>query len=211
MGRKLGRAALALVVLVVVQPDTLLAQAGRAEPPPDWRSNTTVGIGYMANAPRALIGGTVYVVTPVLGGMGVFGGFRLTHHRYGSDELFRDDITVPEAEARGHFFIQQVEHWRVVNFGLLRAVTNELIVYAGAGFAQETAYDEFHDETEQEGFFGSYRLENPEFSGNRVNVTGGGIFRIGRLLALHFGAEVAPVGFTVGGSLLLPVGRTGGR
>jgi hypothetical protein len=205
-GPRIRSAAVAALLLATV-PSGLRAQLP-GEPSAadlvDWRTTSTIGIGYVANGPRAIIGATAYTFAPALRGFGVYADFRMTHETYDRGDIFMPGVSAQQAEAQfGDSFLQTLEHWTVGNIGLIRPVTSELAVFAGVGYARGNLYQEYYDVAEERGHFGVYRALDEE-SGNRVNVGGGVIFRLGRHVGFHFGGEVAPRGFLAGASLLFP-------
>lgn len=189
---------------------SVLAMGASAQQPvidagPDWRTTSMAGFGYKGNLPRALLGVSAHVTFAQLRGFGLYVDYRATHESY-RDEEFLTNITVRQAELEfGDDFVQARNHWRVANVAVLKPITAELALYAGGGLARHTVYREYFDTSMERGEFGHYRVEDDEDSGNRLNLTGGAMFRAGRHLAFHFGGETAPGGFTVGVSALLPL------
>jgi hypothetical protein len=197
------RASLLAAVVLTSQPR---AAAGQQLPlAPDWRETGSAGFGYAGNLPRALLGASAHVLLPRMGGIGLYGEFKITHEsRRG--EGFLPDVTVEQAETEfGDDFVRELEHWYVANLAVLRPITRELALYIGTGYARRTLYREYFDVSGERGSFGHYRVEDPADSGSRIDLIGGGFFRAGRRVAFHFGAELAPPGFTVGASLLFPL------
>lgn len=202
MGRALGRVLPALLLLTVVSAGPVSSQVARRQPPPDWRNHTTVGFGYAGNGPRALLGANVYLMTPALGGLGLYGDFKTSHQSF-EDERLMSDITRQQAEGFGDLEEATHEKWYVINIGLVRPVTPEFAVFAGAGYGNQTYYRDYYDQTDTRGWDGHYRIEDEIEGGGKVNAFAGAMFRVGRRLAFHFGGEIAPPGFTVGASLPL--------
>jgi len=170
---------------------------------PDWRVERAAGIGVMGNAPRALAGGMAWLVTPAAGGLGFFIEGRTTHRSYEGQATFLPGVSAEQAEAQfSDIYMQTVEHWQAVNAGVVRPLTADLSVYAGAGYGRQRNYREYVDQTGQRGEGGVYRALVDGESGGRLNATGGTIVRFGRGLAFMFGVESAPLGFTAGVSIV---------
>jgi hypothetical protein len=201
MSRSLFGMALAAVMLAAV-PSPSAAQVGRPAAPPDWRLTPTWGAGYMASMPRALIGGMVYMITPRFGGTGVFVDGRLTHESHEDDALFEPGITSAQAQTQyGDLYVQTVEHWRALRVGLIRPLTPDFALFAGAGYGHGRIYDEYYDNTETRGRGGNYRARNEVDSGGRLSATGGAMFRFGSNLSFQFALDMAPAGFAAGASI----------
>lgn len=203
MGRVLRRVLPAVLLLTVVCAEAVSSQVVRRQPPPDWRTTTTLGFGYAGNGPRALLGANLYLITPVLGGLGVYADFKTSHQSF-EDEMLMADYTRQEAEDFGDLLEATHESWYVINLGLIRPVTAEFAVFGGAGYGHETLYRDYYDQGDVRGWDGHYRIEDEADGGGQVNVFGGAMFRVGRRVAFHFGGELAPPGFTVGASLPIP-------
>lgn len=202
MTRTMARALLLATVLLL---GVTAAEAQVRRPAaPDWRIHQAGGVGWMGSAPHALLGAMAWVVTPRAGGTGLFIDARLTHRSYEDDSLFEPNITSEQAQSEfGDFYVRSVESWKSAHLGLVRPLSPDFALYAGAGWADGTIYDEYIDETQTRGDVGgSYRTISTTDSGGRVSFTGGAIFRFGRALAFHFGLESAPKGFTTGASLV---------
>jgi hypothetical protein len=189
--------------LLAAWPAVTEAQPGPRAGPPDWRLTPSYGVGYMGSAPRALLGAMGYVITPALGGIGLFVDARLTHKSYEDDQLWEPNITAAQAvSVFGDFYVQTLEHWRAVRVGAIRPLTADLAIFAGAGYADGRIYGEYFDESLERGLVGTYRARDEAGSGGRVSFTGGAMFRFGHNLAFQFGLDSAPRGFSAGASLL---------
>jgi hypothetical protein len=193
-----------IMAVVLLAGSALSAQAQVARVShPDWRTTQVTGVGYMGNAPHALIGAMAYVITPALGGFGVFADGRFTHRNFEADALFEPGITAAQAEGvYGDQYVQTVESWRAGHVGVVRPLTPDFGLYAGLGYARGSMYREYYDETVVRGNNGSYRARDEAESGGKLSLTGGALFRFGSSLAFQFGLDSAPRGFTAGASLL---------
>lgn len=192
--------ALLLLSVLVAFPVPTAAQLS-ATSIPDWRTVPHFGLGYMAGAPHALLGGTAYVMRPWVGGLGFYADFHTSHRTWEGDEEFTTELTVQQARSFGDLEMRTVEHWMVLNVGVIRPLTRELAIFGGAGLARERFYREYFDGSLTRGFGGHYRISDESESGTRLNLTGGAVFRFGSSLNFHFGVESAP-GFLVGISYL---------
>ena len=142
----------------------------------------------------------------------MFGGWGVTADVQGnldsprSERGFEEDITPGQARSEhGDFFFRDRSAWRLVNVALVRALTSEIAVYAGAGLADEDAYIQFADPSATRGFGGYYWVSDEEGSGVRTSFVGGLFFQAGRNLWFQFGGASAPAGVRVGASYMLPM------
>lgn len=164
-----------------------------------------LGVGYAANAPRALVGGTVWGLIPGLGGWGLYADAKLTPADRSTDDYYFADVTPADVETMWpqDRELKSEEEWLSVNVAVVRRMTRELMLYVGAGYAYRDVYLRYLDPAQQRGEFGHYWIKDEEDSAGTVNVMGGALLRISPLLRLQFGGETAPVGFTVGASIAL--------
>jgi hypothetical protein len=162
-----------------------------------------LGIGYVANAPHEMVGGTVWARLPGLGAWGLYVDAKFDPSNRAGDEFFVEGLTPAEIAVQypNDEEVDEEEEWMSFNGAILRAVTPELILYAGAGYSTRENYRRYLDVTTQRGQFGFYWVEDDTLSGNDVNVMGGALIRISGKLLLQFGGELAPKGFTVGASI----------
>ena len=193
--------ALFLLAGVLAFPVPATAQLSARTPVPDWRTAAALGLLRMGGAPHALVGGTAYVIRPWLGGLGVYTDLHMSHRSWEGDGQFTSDVTVQQAGAFGDSELRSVDHWIVLNVGLIRPLTPEFAVFGGAGYARQRFYREYYDDSLTRGVGGHYRVKDDVESGNRLNLTAGAMFRFGEHINFHFGVESAP-GFLVGISYL---------
>ncbi len=199
--RTLGAVVVALVGMAMF-PGSLRAQLS-----PDLQNAAHVGVGYMPNVPVTPLGFSVLAVSPKLfGGAGVQASVRFTTDSPGNSPFFMSGMTVADAEIGfGDLLFEEKSDWLAVNLALVYALSGELALYGGAGYAKEDRYREYFDESRTRGDFGFYWVEDPEASGTRVNVLGGLIFRLTRAVYFQIGAESAPRGGNVGIVIALPL------
>lgn len=173
-------------------------------PEQSFVAGTHLGVGYVMNAPDQLVGLTAFTVGSKWSGWGAFADAKFTSDRPTGDDDFREDMTAAEAEAMGdERFAEPDEVWETVNVGLVRAVSHDVAIYAGAGYSNQTVYQEYvESETGPDRF---YTVEDDRVGGNTVNVMGGLYFRVGRVITFQFGGETAPGGFTLGVNFMIPV------
>ena len=165
-----------------------------------------IGIGYVTNAPNMFLGANVYFVADQVGGLGLYVDFKRSTSSPRDEPDFIDSLTVADVEALpGHEQDFDADTWWSVNGALVRPVTPELMLYVGAGYTNEEVFFRYRTDDPDFGSFGRYWIADEEASGGRVNVMAGAFLRMGRRIALQFGLELAPGGFTVGGSYTLPI------
>lgn len=156
-------------------------------------------IGYVANAPHMLLGGGVVAMPTAMGGWGIYLDAKTGLDNIENDEFFESDITPGEAENQfGDVFADSESYWRGFNVALVRALRDDLILYAGGGRAEERAFLEFFDPTQERGNLGYYWVEDEQSGGRHLNVMAGMYFRLFQHIAAQFGFESAPFGLTVG-------------
>lgn len=174
---------------------------GQLEPAgPHLRSSAQIGVGYVVNVPNTYVGFNLLALTPKLfGGAGLYGDVKFTASSQGDDPYFLPGITVEQAEVTwGDELFEEKSDWLSINAALVYAVSPELALYGGAGYSRETAYRQYFDNSRSRGEFGFYWIKDPDASGNRVNVLGGGFIRLARALLFQVGAEAQPLGATLG-------------
>jgi hypothetical protein len=174
----------------------------------DFRNSSRVGVGYVANIPNTFLGFSALGLTERLfGGAGLYVDFKTTTSDLRSDPDFFPDLTVEDAEIT---FADQLynedSEWLSVNAALVYAVTGDFAIYGGAGYSRERHFREYYDDTvpPERGEFGFYWVEDPEGSGNRVNVLGGVLFRLTKIALFQLGGETQPAGVSTGLLLTLP-------
>lgn len=187
------RSAAITLLLLAASHGNVVAQVG---PGPVFERPTWL-VGYVANAPHLLLGGTVAVLPDALGGWGLYLDAKTGVESPADDPSFATDRTVAQARSED-IFTGEESHWRSFNAAVVRAFRDDFIVYLGGGAAEERAFAEFLDESGQRGNFGYYIVEDESSGGWQANAMGGMYFRIMEHLALQFGVESTPVGLTVG-------------
>lgn len=156
-------------------------------------------VGYVANAPQMLLGGTVAALPAALGGWGLYADAKFGTESPAGDDYFVSDVSYEQAlNVRLDTFSQFESYWRSFNLAVVRAFREDLIVYLGGGMAEERVFAEFFDETRELGNLGYYLVEDGASRAWYPNAMGGMYFRIMEHVALQFGAESTPVGLTVG-------------
>ena len=165
------------------------------------------GIGYTANAPHLMGGGSAWTVFPAFHRLGLYVDMKLSLDSPADNEReFLPGTTAAEMEEQHPLHIYRVsqDSYLSYNAAVMRAVTDELIVYVGGGMVDRTRYLKYYDEEEQFGNFGFYWVEDPPASSTGLNLMAGAMLRLGRHLRLQFGGETRPTGFTVGGAVNFP-------
>ncbi len=184
---------------------------GQSAPPPLTR--TQFGIGYVGNAPDALVGGNVYLLLPELGpitgGIGLYVDFKVDPDNPTNERGYNSDLTVAELLADPNRDADVVDEdgssFMSVNAALLRPVTPYLMAYAGGGVAVRTIYETYNvSQDDPAGVGGVVVVENPDREATRVNFMVGIMMRMSPLLSSQFGFETQPKGVTFGLSLRLP-------
>jgi hypothetical protein len=192
--------ALPVVVVSLSLPGTILqAQVGRP-PVRGLRASTHLGIGYVANVPTTFLGFSALAVTPKLfGGAGLYADVKLTTKSPGDDPYYLPGVSVTDAEVTyGDVLYEEKSDWLTINGALVYAITQELAVYGGLGYAKKTHYRQYFDDSQTRGNFGFYWIADPGASGTRVNALGGALVRITRFVVFQLGAESQPPGANVG-------------
>jgi hypothetical protein len=171
-------------------------------------SRPVYGIGYVTNAPDLLAGGAAYVVLPVLGGLGLYVDAKFDTSDRRDDEAFDPTLTARQVDDEiGDAFRADESSWRSVNAAIIRPITPALMLYAGVGYARETVYREYFDDTRERGLAGVYWVEAPDDNATTVNAMAGMLVRLTPWFNAHFGMETAPRGATVGISITYPPTR----
>ena len=182
-----------------------LLSLGASEADAQWGSRA--GLGYVVNAPNQYVGLSGHVLTTVAGGLGFYVDGKITRPTIADDQFFDPSITAQFVDDNyGDVPLGDEEEYLSVNFALMRPLTPELLMYAGAGYTSRTVYVEYQDLTEGRGQSGFYWVEDPENAATGLNVLFGAFFKIGRNVSLQFGVESQPRGATVGASYSVPFG-----
>lgn len=196
------RGLVALVLWTLLVPGTGL----RAQPVPDLKNSTHLGVGYVTSMPDIFVGITALGLTPaLLGGAGLYADVKFSHDSPGDDPYYRDDISVDDAEITyGDQLLREKSTWLTVNFAVVYSLSRDFALYAGGGYLREEHYREYYDDQLERGNLGFYWVLDEAASGTRVNVLGGGLFRASRFLLFQVGMESRP-GVMVGVMLTLPL------
>jgi hypothetical protein len=197
---RLLRAAFAGALLAAAVAPALSAQGeGRVFQP-------RMGVGYVANVPNQFVGASGHFVSSFMGGMGLYVDAKFDLDSPEDDEKFIDSLTAADVEnTLGDQLLRRDGVWTSVNVAVTRAVTPQLVAYAGVGYSDSQEYVEYLDEQREMGMLGFYTVRDEEASGGQVNFLGGVMFQISRTVALQLGGETAPGGFTIGLSYLVPL------
>lgn len=169
-------------------------------------TRTHFGLGFVGNAPDAIVGGSGYVVLPRGGGIGFYVDAKFDLESPSGERGYDPDVTVEEVEGvHGGDFVKSESSWRSFNAAIIRPVTPFLMVYGGGGAAFRTRYSLFNvSQTGGVGIGGLVWAEDPREEETRINLMAGMIMRLTSNVSTHFGLETQPRGLTVGASLRLP-------
>ena len=168
-------------------------------------AQTRFGLGYVANSPHMLAGGNGYILLPSASGIGVYVDAKFDTGSPTRQSNYLSDVNAQQVENQfGDQYFDSDDSWRSVNVALMKQLKSSLTVYAGAGRARKSKYNEYLDATATRGTFGHYWVEDEAGSTTQLNVLTGVFFRMSRFLNAQFGVETAPAGLTVGLSLALP-------
>jgi hypothetical protein len=167
---------------------------------------TQFGIGYIANAPDQLGGVGGYFVLPKWGGIGLYLDYKWDLSSPADSEDFEGGLTAEDVpfEVPAAEFLERKSSYRGFNVALVRPVSTFLMVYGGAGIAEQTRFQSFQDPSGNLGRAGIFWVESPSTSENRVNILLGLMMRMGSRITSHFGFETQPSGVTAGVSLRFP-------
>jgi hypothetical protein len=162
------------------------------------------GAGYVINGPEQLIGGSAHALWDMWGGIGLYLDGKRYLETFVDERTFTTDFDFQAARDEfGDDLLLEEFEWTSFNAAVMRPISDQVIIYAGAGQSRRRAFGEFFDEEEERGAGGFYWVEDPERNDSRLNLLGGMFFQIMPRLSIHFGAESAPTGLTVGASYLL--------
>ena len=202
-----------LIGATLVLAATLQVGPAGAQNSPQPLTRAHFGIGYVANAPDALLGGALYLVVPkfgpITGGIGLYVDAKFdvddpTDGRgFNSSVTVKDILNDPDRE-RAEFIRSETTAYSV-NLAVVRPITPFLMAYAGGGMARRTQY-ELYNVTQDDpvGVGGIVWAENPEAEDTLVNLMAGILMRMTPSVTAHFGFETQPKGLTAGLSLRLP-------
>lgn len=175
----------------------LAAPAGAQEPVLEPH----VGAGIVVLAPYQTIGVSAQALSPRMGGIGIYVDARFDRSPPPSRRPeFDRAITADVAEYQyGDRLVTEDDSWRSVNVALIRPVVPELLLlYLGAGYSSQEHSRQYYDPSGARGVQGMYWVQDPGRSGRRLNLLGGGFFRVNPRLMVQFGVETRPRGMTAG-------------
>ena len=202
------RRAIAAATLPLCLTALILAAAAPAagQQDPEALSRTQFGVGFVGNAPDALLGGGAYVILPRWGGIGLYVDAKFDYSNPTGERGWDASVTSAEvANDVGGDFIKREESWQSFNVALVRPLSPTISAYAGAGVARGKAYDLFEVGLASDvGFGGVVWAEDPPSEETKVNILFGVITRISSRISAHFGYDTQPSGITVGLTLRLP-------
>lgn len=192
------------VMIVLLVAAALLA--GPAAVDAQW--GPRAGVGYVVNAPNQYVGVSAHVLTGAMGGLGLYVDGKVRRPSVRDRENFDPEITAQYVDDNfGDLPFGSRSEYVSFNGALLRPITPELMMYAGAGISERREYVEYLDEQRELGNSGFYWVEDTDAAGQGVNVIAGAFFRIARSVSLQFGIETQPRGATVGASYSFPLSR----
>ena len=181
----------------------LTAQPGGPTP----LSRTQFGVGYVGNAPDAMVGGAAYVLFPRWGGIGIYVDAKFDGTSPADERGYDPDYTSGRVanEVEGADFIKTEGSWHSFNVAIMRPLTPSFVAYAGGGVAKVDQFDLYNVPLATPvGFGGTVWAENPETAETRVNFMVGFMMRMTGRVTAQFGYETQPDGVTAGVSLRLP-------
>lgn len=164
------------------------------------------GLGYVANAPEAMGGGSAYVIWPAFGGIGLYVDAKFDVEDPSGDRAFRSDLTARELESSEEFagarYLTQEFSFNSFNVAVIRPVSSALFLYAGGGIAQGESFRLYEQLIGDLGY--AVWVAAPDEDETRVNAMAGIMLRLSSVLTTQFGFESQPSGVTAGVSLRLP-------
>jgi hypothetical protein len=191
-----------LLALAAVSPPGALAQTRGPAP----LSKTQFGLGYVANAPEVMAGGSVYVLLPMGGGIGVYVDAKFDVSNPSDEKGWDPNATSAQVrKSPDAKFLQTEESWRSFNVALVRPLTPSLLAYIGGGLAKVRTYDLYAAPADFPlGVGGVVWALDPPSAATRANFLVGMLMRMTPRVTAQFGYETRPSGVTVGLSLRLP-------
>lgn len=202
--RYIGTTALVLLV-VLLHPWGAAAQVGEISY--DMRSDSRIGVGYIANLPEVGTGLSFFHL--VGGGWGYFVDVKHTLDSREDEEHFESELTPDTAEFMGHRNFNDEDEYTALSGGVMWAFHPEVAVYAGAGYTERRSFAGFRDRREDDDERlgdrgGHYWVRDRAESRRGVNATGGLVFQGGRNLFVRGGVELFPAGASAGVTLTIP-------
>ena len=187
---------LAAAAVLLLSASGLAGQIG--SDPADDRSPPRYLIGYVVNGPEQLLGGGVAWLPTFLNGWGVHATVKTDIDSPANEEGYLEDVSAEEAIEFGDVRRFLEASYTSVNVAVVRAISADLLVYAGGGVAFQTVYGEFFDDTATRSNSGHYWAKYENEGGTLPTLTGGLFFRLNPLIIVQFGAESLPTGMVVG-------------
>jgi hypothetical protein len=193
----------ALVPLLCVASAATRAEAQEV----DFESDPYWAIGYVVAAPVQFVGFSGLTFGPHLRDWGVYVDAKFTFGSPEGESNFDPSLTPEDAEGFGDIVADEKSVWTTVTVAVMRVVSGEATLYAGAGYSREDAYVQYFDESRERGEFGFYWVKDDKESGDRINLMAGAFVRATSQVLFQFGGQTAPVGALVGVAIVLPFGR----
>lgn len=169
-------------------------------------SRTQYGIGYVVNAPDMMGGGSVYVLSPRWGGIGLYADVKLDISSPTGDNGYDADATSAEVSRSSDAILRESwESWKSVSLALIRPLSPSFMFYVGGGLSRVSYFDLYNVGLQSPyGYGGIALVENPAAEQTVGNLIFGVMTRLSSRITTQFGYETQPDGVTVGVSLRLP-------
>lgn len=170
------------------------------------RNSSYVGLGYVASLPELFVGfSALRISRGILGGAGLYADVKFSTTSPAREPNYDPSITVGQAQDQfGDFLVKEQSTWLAVDLALVYAVTRELALYAGGGYAREHHYQQYFDNSQTRGQAGFYWIADPAASGGRTRAVGGIFVRATPNVAFQAGLDAQPMGAAVGVVFMLP-------
>ena len=198
------------LLLLLLGGTAALHSQAQAQVPPDapydMRTESHIGIGYIANLPNVSTGLTFFHMLG--GGWGYFVDVKHTLDSQEDEAHFMPDVEPDTLGGRQREFNEEKEY-TAGSVGVVWAFHPEVAVYAGAGYSERRAFRGFQDLSEPEDERigderGHYWVRDDETSRNGMNATGGLVFQAGSSLFVRAGGELFPAGANLAVMFTLP-------
>jgi len=165
----------------------------------DFEESSNWFVGYVVNAPHQLLGFGTMATFQELGGFGIYVDAKFSIDSPARDRAFIGGMTPEDVEQEPNvIFFRDDSAWTAVNVALVKGLSEELALYAGAGYSQRREYTEYLDENQELGEFGRFWIRDSARDETHTNFIGGAFFRVSNRIVFQFGVEAAPAGFTAG-------------
>jgi hypothetical protein len=105
---------------------------------------------------------------PHLRDWGVYVDAKFTFGSPEGESNFDPSLTPEDAEGFGDIVADEKSVWTTVTVAVMRVVSGEATLYAGAGYSREDAYVQYFDESRERGEFGFYWVKDDKESGDRI-------------------------------------------